>query len=302
MSIIKPKMLKPGNTIGVIAPASPRAQDITEKYCKMLSSCGYNVLLGESSLASNGYLAGSDKVRANDLMNMFENPEVNAVFCLRGGYGCTRILEMIDFEIIKNNPKIFLGFSDITALHNSINRFCKLVTFHGPSVTNCQWGSYDFRFRECIRVLSGGNSYLKWKHEYNYKPVRGIICGGNLTLVESLIGTAYEVDVSDKILLLEDVGEKNYSIDRRLNHLKMAGYFDKCRAVIFGQFTEGDDHIQDGNISVGQIIEDIVVPCGKPIMTGAMFGHIINNPTIPMGIAGYIKNHVLYTSSAVNAD
>lgn len=299
MNKIMPKSLKYTDTIGVIAPASPCELEKTERYCRLLTSCGFNVQIGESALSNNGYLAGNDILRAHDLIAMFENDSIDAIFCLRGGYGSTRILDMLDFEVIRKHPKIFLGFSDITALHNSINSFSELITFHGPSVSNCEWGGNDFRFRECMRILQGGSCVLKGECCYNMSFCRGEICGGNLTLVESLIGTKYETDVQDKILLLEDVGEKNYSIDRRLNHLRMAGYFKSCRAVVLGRFTDGDEY-ENNNIPLKKIVEDIIVPCGKPIILGADFGHIPNNPTIPMGIVGTLENCTVYIPSAVH--
>ncbi len=300
MSKIKPKYLKDGATIGVVAPASPCDKEKAEKYCRMLSRCGYNVVLGKSVLCdAYGYLAGDDELRAQDINNMFSDRSIDAVFCLRGGYGSTRIIEKLDLNLIAQNPKIFLGFSDITALHNTFNSFCGFITFHGPSVSNCEWGTRDYRFEECMRILRGGSCILKSEYSYNFYPCQAEICGGNLTLVESLIGTDYAIDAQNKIIILEDVGEKNYSIDRRLNHLRQAGYFDKCKAIVMGRFTDGDED-DINNLPLKQIIEDIIVPCGKPIICGADFGHISKNPTIPLGSIGRIVNEELVIPPCVN--
>ena len=295
----KPKKLKSGASIGVVAPASPCAKDKTEKYCRMLSSCGYNVVLGESVLCEYGYLSGKDDVRARDINSMFADKNIHAVFCLRGGYGCGRIVDKLDIELIAANPKIFLGFSDITVLHSIFNKFAHIITFHGPSVSNCEWGSDDFRYKECMRVLHGGSCCLQGGATYSLSDCQGEICGGNLTLVESLIGTEYEIDPCGKIIILEDVGEKNYAIDRKLNHLSQAGYFSECRAVIFGKFTEGDADIKSENLPLRRIIEDIVVPCGKPIITDIPFGHIQRNPTIPLGSYASITKNTLYIPPSV---
>ncbi len=299
MSNTKPKYLKPASSIGVVAPASPCNSSKTEKYCQMLASCGYNIILGESALCEYGYLAGADTVRARDINSMFADSTIDAVFCLRGGYGCSRIAELLDFELIAANPKIFLGFSDITVLHNIFNQKCRLVTFHGPSVSNCEWGTDDFRYRECMRILGGGQCILKSEYGYNLADCEGVVCGGNLTLTESLIGTEYEIDPCGKILMLEDVGEKNYAIDRKLNHLRQAGYFKSCRAVLFGSFTEGDSKTINGNIPLRKIIEDLVVPCGKPVLCGMRFGHIAENTTVPLGTHGCIVNGVLQIPRSV---
>lgn len=299
MSKTKLRFLKPNATIGVVAPASPCEKEKTKKYCRMLADCGYNVILGKSALSKYGYLSGTDDVRAHDINSMFADDTVDAIFCLRGGYGCTRILERLDFECISANPKIFLGFSDITVLSNVFAQKCGFITFHGPSVSNCEWGTSDPRYTECMRILCGGEFELQSQYGYNSSRCVGEICGGNLTLTESLIGTEYEIDPTDKILILEDVGEKNYSIDRRLNHLKQAGYFKSCRAVLLGNFTQGDNDTKIENLPLRKIIEDIIVPCGKPVLCGMEFGHIPSNPTIPIGAAAYIENDVLNIDTCV---
>ncbi|MBQ9940127.1 MAG: LD-carboxypeptidase [Clostridia bacterium] len=299
MEIRKPKILKPGANIGVIAPASPCEHEITEKYCRMLSGCGFGVTKGESCFSHYGYLAGEDKIRACDINRMFEDSSIDAVFCLRGGYGCTRIADLINIKKISENPKIFLGFSDITVLHTIFNNICGFITFHGPSVSNCEWGQNDFRFKNCMKILTGGKCILNGEYCYNSASCSGMVCGGNLSLVESLIGTKYEPDITGKILLLEDVGECNYAIDRRLTHLRQAGYFDKCTAVVLGQFTERNEHENNNNIPLRKIVEDVIVPCGKPVIWNTMFGHIPYNPTIPLGAYGKIRGSTLTIPGAV---
>lgn len=297
--MLKPFYLKDNSTIGIVAPSSPCDTEIIERYCLLLSRLGYSVIPGESCFSHHGYLSGTDRVRAEDVNRMFCDNDIDAIFCLRGGYGCARMCEYLDLKRISENPKIFLGFSDITVLHSILNQRCGIVTFHGPMLTSCTWKANEFSVRECIRVLKGGECVLPWERSYNFKPCEGIICGGNLTLTESLIGTKYETDISEKILILEDTGESNYSIDRRLTHLRQAGYFKRCKAVVFGSFTNGNDHILKNNLPLCKIIEETVVPEGVTVVMGASFGHIDQNPTIPLGTVGRLDEKSLIVSPGV---
>jgi len=293
--MIYPFYLRDNATIGIVAPSSPCNLDIIRYSCRLLNSYGYTVIPGESCFSKHGYFAGNDQLRAHDINSMFEDKSIDAIFCLRGGYGCSRICEFLNKKIISQNPKIFLGFSDITVLHGIFNAHCDIVTLHGPVVSSLNEASLN----ECIRILKGGECMVTGKYVYNQMQCDGIVCGGNLTLIESLIGTENEVDVNDKILILEDVGEKNYAIDRKLTHLKQAGYFRKCKAIVMGCFNEGDGHISENNLPLHKIVEEIIVPEGKPVIMEAPFGHIKLNPTIPLGAKGMITEKTLSIPSAV---
>ncbi|MBK98126.1 MAG: LD-carboxypeptidase [Balneola sp.] len=285
---LKPKALKQGDTLGLVSPASPVYNpDEFEEMLAKVKPLGYNVVLGEHARDRRGYLAGTDQDRAKDLMNMFLNPSIDGILCVRGGWGCNRMLPYLDYEAIAANPKILCGFSDITSLHLAIWEKSKLHTFHGPVGTS-SWSTYSTRYFKEVIEKGGRPSYQYPENyeddHYTIVPGRseGILLGGNLTVLCSLIGSEYIPDFSDSILYLEDVGEDVYRVDRMLTQLKLSGLLDKINGFVFGKCTNCD--AGSNSLSLTQVFSDHIGPLGIPSFYGALISHETDNSTIPVGI------------------
>lgn len=285
---MKAKRLKAGDTIGMIAPASPSECSKVEKAVKYLENMGYKVKTGESVYSSRGYLAGSDELRAQDINSMFADNEVDAVFCLKGGYGSQRLLDMVDFELIRNNPKIFMGFSDITALLNAIYQQCGLITFHGPMGGDFAGGLGKPTKSAMKRALESTDPI----GELPNPEIPGVLCegkakgvlvGGNLSIVAASLGTPYEIDTADKILLLEDVFEEPYSIDRMLTQLRLAGKLRDAAGIILGDWGNTVPEEPEKSLTLDEVFDDIFKDIGKPVLTGYKIGHCKPNLTVPIG-------------------
>lgn len=288
-----PKPLKKGDTIGLIAPAGPLRDIKIEEIKYELNKLGYKVKIGKSCyLSYKGYLSGKDEDRALDLERMFLDKDVDAIICIRGGYGCTRILDLIDFTIIRDNPKIFVGFSDVTALHIAINQLSNLVTYHGiMAATIKQWD--NFTYESLIKALNFKEELII--ENPNDKELislyggccEGLITGGNLSVIVSTLGTKYEIDTKNKILLIEEIGEYTYKVDKMLNHLQMSGKFNDCNGIIFGEFTncqkafKNDEEILD-------ILKEIAIKNKKPTIYNLKSGHCIPMVTLPLNMNCYL--------------
>lgn len=294
MRYIKPKRLLKGDLIGIISPAStPDDLSRINSGVKYLEKLGYKVLIGSNVGKNHGYLAGSDEERLNDLHSMFKNKMVKAIMCVRGGYGSPRLLDRIDYKLIKKNPKIFIGYSDITALQMAFLQKSNLVTFAGPML------AVDFHdevspFTEEFfwRIVTSNKKIGRIKSPNSEKlyclkkgSARGQIVGGNLALLVSLMGTPYFPDIRNKILLLEDTGEAPYRLDRLINQLRIAGIFDKVKGVVLGAFTDcKESDPSKKTLTLGEVIEDYFKRVKKPVVYNFQHGHIKDNLTIPYGI------------------
>jgi len=282
------KHLNKGDTIGIVSPASPIEKDIVLKGIKIFKNLGFNIKLGDHVYDEYGYLSGKDIDRAKDLMNMFKDSSVDMILCSRGGYGSMRILPYLDFNIIKNNPKIFGGFSDITILLNYISSKCKFTTFHCPMLSSNFYNmytlknflepltnnisSYEISNPNCIPLLSQTDDI-----------VEGNLVGGNLSLICSSLGTPYEINTIDNILFLEEISEPTYKIDRMLTQLILSRKIECCSGLILGQFTDCDmDNYKEG-FSIRQFIVDRLLSINKPIISNLMSGHCDPNLTLPIG-------------------
>jgi muramoyltetrapeptide carboxypeptidase len=287
----KPRALKPGSHIGVIGPASPvdPADLMNGKFG--LESKGYSVTLGDSCTKAYGYLAATDDIRAADLNEMFSDEDIDAIFCMRGGYGAMRLLDKLDYDAAARNPKPLLGFSDITALHIAYGKLSGLVTFHGPmpvgvfkagGLTPIEQDSFD---RAIKRAEPAGEIPSAFPlFTMNEGVAEGMLVGGNLSLIAGLLGTPYELDTAGRILFLEDVGEKSYSIDRMLTQLRLAGKLDSCAGIVLGDYSDCGGSMRGHNLPLSQIFRDVLSPCGKPTLGGYSIGHCDNNVTIPLGV------------------
>lgn len=288
----RPAPLKSGDKVALIAPSGPLLEASRLKFAmRYLKDLGLIPVCGESCLARLGYLAGDDGLRARDINWAFEDAEIRGIFCIRGGYGAARILDAIDYEIIRRNPKFFSGYSDITALHIAINQKAGLMTFHTPML--CEAG---FR-RADAYTLANFNKYMFetgvngdifnppgriWEFLVDGR-AEGMLCGGNLTVITSLLGTAYEIDTRGKIFFLEDVGEEPYKIDRMLNQIQMAGKFDKTLGIIFGDFSKcgPDAAAAESTFSIPEII--LRLGLKMPILYGFACGHCTPTASLPLG-------------------
>ncbi len=291
--MIKPKKLQFGDTIGIIgASGAVRVEGAVGRAVEYAKSLGFRVKLGESANAKYGYLSGSDELRAKDVNAMFADPEVKAIVSTRGGYGTMRMLDLLDYDLIRANPKIFIGFSDITAMHIAFQEKCGLITFHGPMATS--WNDslpLDFVRESFYSAIM--NDYpmgdLMNAPEYHERKTvnpgcaEGILVGGNLSLIAGTIGTPYEINTKDRILFIEEVGERTYCVDRMLTQLRLAGKFEDCAGVVFGDFNDCPVEYPDFGLTLEEVIRDCAAPCGKPMFTGLQAGHITPMITLPLG-------------------
>lgn len=289
------RKLQKGDTIGLIAPSGAvRKEGAIERAIEETKRMGYNVKIGESCGKVYGYLSGTDEVRARDINTMFADDEVDAIVCVRGGYGTTRLLDLLDYDVIRANPKIFAGYSDITALHAVMFERCGLVTFHAPMAVSDWSGSPldEATLASMLRALGTSEPMGELVNTPDYhvrKTVvpgvcEGTLVGGNLSLITSLLGTPYELDVRDRILFIEEIGERTYCVDRMLTQLRLAGAFEQCAGVVFGDFTDCPIEYLAFGLSLEEIIRDIVAPAGKPVFTGLQVGHCTPKLSLPHGV------------------
>lgn len=281
------KKLNIGDTIGLISPASPENHDVIKKGIDLLKNKGFNVKEGKNIYNRYGYLCGSDKERTEDLINMFMDKSIKMILCIRGGYGSMRTLPYIDFNIIKNNPKIFVGFSDITTYLNIFYQRCGLITFHGPMLNSKSdeitiQSLFNTIMNPVAQYTISNPSNIDTKCNFN-KPVEGILVGGNLSLICSTLGTDYEIKTKDKILFIEDVGEEPYSIDRMLTQLILSKKLEQCSGIVLGQFKNCTLPHYERSLTLEQVIEDRILSLNKPTILNFMSGHDYPKLTIPIG-------------------
>ena len=298
--IIKPPRLLKNNQIALIAPAGPVKQEQIDKTQKVLSAMGYKSCYNQSILSRKGYLAGSDDVRLNELHLAFERKDVDAIICIRGGYGSSRIVDKIDFELLKQNPKIFIGYSDITVLLNSIYQQTGLITFHGV-VGISSFSDYTRSIFTNILTLTKDEFLIYPKDKESLEIVNsgkasGRLAGGNLSMIVSLLGTKFQPDFTNKLVFLEDIGEAPYRIDRMLTQLLLSGCLEKASGIILGNFKNCDiDNIEitsENSLSLNEIITDRLSLLNKPTIKGFSFGHMENQAIFPVGCLAELNTNV----------
>ncbi|MBU0985704.1 MAG: LD-carboxypeptidase [Proteobacteria bacterium] len=295
---VRPPRLKPGDTIGIVAPAGPFDSEKFMKGKTVLESMGFQTFFDEGIFQKHGFLAGTDIQRTDQLNRLFADPTVQAIACARGGYGSIRILSFLDFKTIKKHPKIFLGFSDISALLSVLYEQCGLVTFHGPVVTTLAKATKKTIMAMKTALTSDAPLELTPEDGKVIKPgvCSGLVAGGNLTTLCHLVGTPYAPNFKGKILLLEDVGEMPYRIDRMLTQMKLAGCFNGIAGLILGVFEECG-HLNE----IVEIFNNIFENANIPILAGFGMGHGEHNLTIPMGLGATLdtdKNRLLFHEPA----
>jgi muramoyltetrapeptide carboxypeptidase len=292
--LIKPPRVRPGDRVGLVSPATAAfGTESTRIWVDALESLGLEVILGDHYFDQHGYFAGEDEARASDINAFFKDPEIKMIFA-RGGWGAPRLLPLLDYDMIRENPKVLLGYSDATALITAVHVKTGLVTFHGPSPLNV-FSAEHFRrvvmnaeryklsnptfitentlvqTENLIQTISGGKA-------------SGPILGGNLSLLTAVTGSGYLPDFDGSILFIEDVDEAVYRVDRMMTELALSGVLSKIAGFVFGRCTECGPGGGYGSLTMEQMVAEHIKPLGIPAFSGAMIGHIDEQFTIPLGI------------------
>jgi muramoyltetrapeptide carboxypeptidase len=315
--LIKPARLQFGDVVGIVAPASSTSnpKDI-DRYCAALKHLGFRPKLSTNIRKRLGFLAGTDQERADDLMAMFADREVKAIFCLRGGYGSARLLQLLDYQFITKHPKIFTGFSDITSLHCALLTRSKLISFHGPTLNTDPTTDKAPKFlkqsllRTIMEPVAAGNI----REGYSQKTIsvlrngaaKGRLVGGNLSILCTTIGTPFQPPFKNNIVFLEDVGEEPYRFDRMLTHLLNAGLLQEAAGIAVGINHDCEDSKAPKTKEYRQTLQDVLAerltPLGIPVVAGLPFGHIRMNATLPVGIQAELdgeNGNLIIAESAV---
>jgi muramoyltetrapeptide carboxypeptidase len=289
---IKPPALRPGDVVGIVAPASNVKKDELEAGCEALRRAGYRPFYFDSILERDLYFAGSVERRVRELEDMFQRDDVRAIVCARGGYGSNYLLEAVDWGKLKAHPKIVVGYSDLTALLTYLSDAIGLITFHGPMIAK-DWAHAGGVDLPSWQAALGGNS--PWKPNLGADSgalglvegsAEGILYGGCLSILVASLGTPYEIRTEGTILLLEDVGAKPYQIDRMLMQLKLAGKLNGVRGIVFGEMR---DCVQTANqgYTLEEVVLRVVGKLGIPVAFGVRSGHVTTgNITLPIGVRG----------------
>jgi len=292
---IKPPALQLGDTVGIVAPASPIQRNLLDAGCVSLWRMGYKPVFLDSIFDQDLYFAGTVKRRARELEEMFTREDVRAIICARGGYGCNYLLEELDLPKIARHPKIFVGYSDITTLLTHITDRANLVTFHGPMVTK-DFAASDGLHAASWKAATGGKA--KWEAAAvpgsGVVPLvegkaEGILYGGCLSLLAASLKALNEVRTADTILFLEDVGAKPFQIDRMLMQLKMAGKLAGVRGIVFGEMMDCLQHPEQP-FTLQEVVQRVVGDLGIPVAFGLRSGHVTQgNITLPFGVRASLE-------------
>jgi muramoyltetrapeptide carboxypeptidase len=294
--LIKPNRLKKGDLIQLVTPASPASEEKIQRAISNLEGQGFRVKYSDAIRLRNGHLAGTDAERLADFHAAFKDKEVKGVWCVRGGYGCTRILPQLDYKLIRQNPKVLIGYSDVTALLNSIYQRAGLVGFHGPvgatpfTEYNVMHLNQTLLEGKTPQLITLSQKNLE-KEDADYQPViikngkaQGVLVGGNLCLLATMVGTPFQVNFKDKLVFMEDVGEKPYRIDRMLTQLLQSSNLHQAKGIILGIFDDCLPKNEEYSMTLINTLKDRLEHLGIPILYGFSFGHIQNMCTFPIGI------------------
>lgn len=293
MHSLKARQIRNGDLIGLISPASTIADPgRINSGVTYLERLGYRVVVGKHVLKTYGYLAGTDEERAEDIHSMFANPDVRGIFCIRGGYGTPRLLSLLDYRLIRNNPKVFVGYSDITALQLALWRRCGLVSFQGPMLGVDMAAPMDgyteeLFWRLLTRNTRAGHVLNTGEPVVVRRPgkVSGTLLGGNLALICAIMGTPYQPRFDGAMLFFEDIGEEPYRIDRMFTQLRHAGAFRRARGLLTGQFSDVEPKDPSKpSLSLEEVLVETAEYAGIPFLSNLPFGHEPRKMTIPIGI------------------
>ncbi|BAK81817.1 S66 peptidase family protein [Candidatus Arthromitus sp. SFB-rat-Yit] len=284
-----------GDKISIISPSSPSSKETIENALNSLKSLNFCYKTYNHLYDDTGYLAGLDIHRAEDFNNALKDKESKAIMCLRGGYGSLRIMDIIKWSLFKKNPKIFMGFSDITPILNYIFKKFNIITFHSPMLTSDLTNEYSRDSLINSISIPRSNYFIKNPENIPLKSFSslknitvGNIVGGNLSLICSTISTKYEIPFKNNILFLEEVNESPYKVDRMLHHLYLTGKIQKCSGIILGQFTECKD---DNNVNIEEVLLDKLRLFNKPCIYNLCAGHGSPRLTIPIGARARINTN-----------
>ena len=288
--MIKPKELKPNSTIGIISPSYWLDDKMLKKTSKYFTDLGYNIILGSSNFLRYGPFAGTPQDRAKDIHAMFKNPKVDAIICARGGYGANKVLPLLNYDLIKNNPKIFLGYSDITAFLLSISQKTELITFHGPMLSSFEENFIDYNYLRMLKVLQLNNKRKIFSSPTLPVKVlksgigRGKIWGGNMTLLINRLGTPNALFTENIILFLEDVNEYLYSFERNLIQMYESKMLNNINGLIIGELYNFKDELVPFNKNTDEIVMDICNKLDIPIISNFPCGHGKYQCTLPISV------------------
>lgn len=287
---VRPKALRSGMCVGLLAPASPPQQpDTIERAAARVQALGFVTRIGSAARDVHGYLAGDDGARARDLNTFFEDPDIDAIWCLRGGYGALRLLPGLDLDVIRAHPKVLIGYSDITALHIAIGQATGLVTFHGPMPSRDFSAYARAAFERVVGCTEpAGIVGAPADHDPAPRAVRGgratgPLTGGNLTLLTRLMGTPHEPAMNGRILFIEDTGEPIYRIDGMLTQLRLSGKLARCAGIVVGHFTDADGGARP-RLAMETVLAEVLGDLGVPVLWGLACGHVADQGTLPYGV------------------
>lgn len=285
-----PKPLFPGARVALVAPASAVPEEKLQPALDYVQELGLEPVVHPSCYFKNrdGYLAACDAQRAKDINDAFADSSVHGIWCIRGGYGGHRILPLLDLELIRQNPKWFGGYSDVTALHMFFNQTCGFETYH-CTMPSTEPNPDDFTLN-CLKKTLFGDLSGELQYPEGCRPkalvtgtASGRLCGGNLSLLAASLGTPWEIDTKDKILFLEDIGEKTYRVDGMLTQLRNAGKFEDCSGIILGAWTDCPPEYPEKTLLLPEIFEQLIVPAGKPAICDVACGHVLPTLSLPLG-------------------
>ncbi len=279
MPLLLPPALQRGDVIGLIGPSGPWQEETFRKGVQILSELGFQVTFAKNLLQQEGYLAGSDQHRHNMLTEVWRNPDVKAIMAVRGGYGSLRLLADLDYELIRSNPKILIGFSDVTALLSAVTKHTGLITFHGPMLSTLATSDRESVHHLFDTLCSQTDRPIKPAKIEILRPglARGPLTGGNLTTLTHLVSTPYEMPWQNSIVFIEDIGEAPYRLDRMLTQLNLAGRLKNIRGLILGSFDNCGNQEEIWNRVLTLFQEDIPIWANFPV------GHGARNMTLPIG-------------------
>jgi muramoyltetrapeptide carboxypeptidase len=283
----RPRFLRPGDLVAVVAPSSPVDPSRLKRGLRAIRRMGLEVLEAPHLYDRWGYLAGRDKDRAAALQEMFLRDEVKGIFCARGGYGAGRILPYLDFTLIRQHPKVFVGSSDVTILHLALTQRAGLMTFHGPMVEpDFTRRDNPLTHRSLRALLLDGKVFegtIAGRFLSRRGPIRGELTGGNLSLVTFSLGTPFAIEAKGKVLFLEEVNEEPYRIDRMLTHLKLAGKLEGVKGIVFGPMVACKPRAPRGGFSVSDVLARFAGEGDIPCFATFPSGHGRENVVLPMG-------------------
>ena len=288
--MLTPNSLYPGARVALLCASSAVPEDKLEPSIAAVKALGLEPVVYPSCYYVNrhGYFAADDAQRAKDLQDAFADASIQGILCIRGGYGAGRLLPFLNWRDIARHPKVFCGYSDVTALLIALNQCCRMVAYQTPMPSTEYYQPVDeftmtYLRRALFGALTGPMPMGDTVETLFAGKAQGPLCGGNLSLVRDSLGTPWEIDTKGKLLFLEDIGEKTYRIDDMLTQLRNAGKFDHCAGVLFGAWTDCPPEDPEKTLEIPEIIREVVLPAGKPVLAGLSCGHTLPTMSLPMG-------------------